>query len=142
MEIITENSEIQEKKNNIKELPFSLKAAALLLIVYGIIGLSYYLFTLLYSIGNNQFLTHLEYKGFNGTYLLIPIFSEVLSHLSIILAGFLTFNGKKLGMYFFYFAFFFSIGFSFIFLSDINYAEIIIGAIILITYLLQKKTLK
>jgi len=142
VETITENSEIEEKKNNKKALPFSLKAAALLLIVYGIIGLSYYLFTLLYSIGNNQFLTHLEYKSFNGTYLLIPIFSEVLSHLSIILAGFLTINGKKLGMYFFYFGFFFSICFSFIFLSDINYAEIIIGAIILIIYLLQKNTLK
>ena len=142
MEIITENSEIEEENNNIKELPFLLKAVALLLIVYGIIGLSYYLFTLIYSIGNNQFLTHLEYKSFNGTYLLIAIFSEVLLHFSIILAGFLTFYRKKSGMYFFYFAFFFSIGFSFIFLSDINYAEIIIGAIILIIYLLQKNTLK
>lgn len=142
METITENSKIEEKKLNKKELPFLLKAVALLLIVYGITGLSYYLFTLLYSIGNNQFLTHLEYKNFTGTYLLIPVSSAVLLNLSIVLAGFLTFYGKRSGMYFYYFAFFFSVGFSFIFLSDINYAEIIIGAIILIIYLLQKKTLK
>ncbi len=123
---------IEEQKPDKKRLPFLLKASALLLIVYGIIGLSYYLFTALYSIGNREFLEQLEYSNFKGNALFIPLLIEILLHIIIILAGFFIIYRKKHGPYYFYFALAFSMAFSFFFLGRFNTAEMIIGSILLV----------
>lgn len=115
-----------------KSLPFMVKAAALLLIVYGMIGLAYYLFTAVYSIANPQFLESLEFKNFKGSALFLPITIELLVHVSIIISGFFIFSGKKAGLGFFYFSLFFSLFFFIVFARYFNYAEIIIGFLMLV----------
>ena len=119
------------KDKNARSLPFILKAAALLLIVYGIIGLGYYLFTTIYSLSNSQFLENLAFKNFKGNALFIPVAIEILVHISLVLSGFLIFYKKKTGLWFFYFSLFFSLFFFIVFTSYINYAEIIIGFLVL-----------
>ena len=130
---------IEEQKPDKKGLPFLLKASALLLIVYGIIGLSYYLFTALYSIGNREFLEQLEYSNFKGNALFIPLLVEILLHITIIMAGFFIIYRKKQGSYYFYFALVFSMVFSFFFLSRFNTAEMIIGFILLVIIFFTRK---
>jgi phosphatidylserine synthase len=118
-----------------KPMPLMIKAIALLLIVYGVIGLSYYLFAAIYSISNPHFLENLEFKSFKGDALFIPLTVEVLVHISIVLSGFLIFYKKKSGLWFYCFSLFFSLLFFIIFTSYINYAEIIIGSLLLIVLL-------
>ena len=118
-----------------KPMPLMIKAIALLLIVYGVIGLSYYLFATIYSISNPHFLENLEFKSFKGNALFIPLTVEVLVHISIVLSGFLIFYKKKSGLWFYCFSLFFSLLFFIIFTSYINYAEIIIGSLLLIVLL-------
>lgn len=130
-----------EIKQTIKPLPLLVKAAALLLIVYGIIGLSYYLFDLVYSIINPHFLESLKFKNFVGKTLFIPIIIEILVHISVVLAGFLIFYKKKSGLYFYYFSLFFSLIFFILFLNHINFAEIIIGSILLLILFLYRSHL-
>jgi hypothetical protein len=130
---------IEEQKPNKKGLPFLLKASALLLIVYGIIGLSYYLFTALYSIGNREFLEQLEYSNFKGNTLFIPLLIEILLHIIIILAGFFIIYRKNQGSYYFYFALTFSMAFSFFFLGRFNTTEMIIGSILLVIIFFTRK---
>ncbi len=121
-----------------KPMSLIVKAAALLLIVYGIIGLGYYLFATIYSITNPHFLENLEFKGFKGNALFIPVTIEVLVHISIVLSGFLIFYKKKSGLWFYCFSLFFSLFFFIVFTSYINYAEIIIGSLLLIVLLVYR----
>jgi phosphatidylserine synthase len=118
-----------------KPMPLMIKAIALLLTVYGVIGLSYYLSATIYSIMNLHFLENLEFKSFKGDALFIPLTVEVLVHISIVLSGFLIFYKKKSGLWFYCFSLFFSLLFFIIFTSYINYAEIIIGSLLLIVLL-------
>ena len=129
----TENKSGDTADSPSKSLPFVVKAAALLLIVYGIIGLAYYLFTAIYSIANPHFLESLEFKNFKGNALFLPIIIELLVHGAIIISGFFIFSRKKAGLWFFYFSLFFSLFFFIVFARYFNYAEIIIGFLILVT---------
>lgn len=127
-----ENSNDTNVEQTTKPLPLLVKATTLLLIVYGIIGLSYYLFTTIYSLSNLHFLENLEFKNFEGNALFIPVSVEVLVHVSVVLSGFLIFYKKKAGLYFYYFSLFFSLFFFIVFTGYFNYAEIIIGFLILL----------
>ena len=118
-----------------RSMPLIVKAVALLLTVYGVIGLGYYLFAAIYSISNPHFLENLEFKSFKGNALFIPVAVEVLVHISIVLSGLLIFYKKKSGLWFFGFSLFFSLFFFIVFTSYINYAEIIIGSLLLIVLL-------
>ena len=128
----TGNTDVEQTT---KPMPLMIKAIALLLIVYGVIGLSYYLSATIYSIMNLHFLENLEFKSFKGDALFIPLTVEVLVHISIVLSGFLIFYKKKSGLWFYCFSLFFSLLFFIIFTSYINYAEIIIGSLLLIVLL-------
>ena len=129
------------KPNNARPLPFILKAAALLLIVYGIIGLGYYLFTTIFSLSNPQFLENIEFNNFKGNTLFIPVTIKILVHISIVLSGFLIFYKKKAGRWFFYFSLFFSLFFFIVFTSYINYAEIVIGFLVLVILFVYRSRL-
>ncbi len=127
-----------EQPNNIPEaqtakpLPFLVKATALLLIVYGVIGFGYYLFALIYSVVNPHFLENLTFNKFSGNALFIPVSVEVLVHISVLLSGFLLLYKKKTGLYFYYFSLFFSLFYFIVIHNYINYAEIITGFLLLI----------
>ncbi len=120
-----------------KKLPFLVKAASLLLIVYGIIGLGYYLFTTVYSIGNPGFLKNLEYSSVKGNYLFVPLTIEILVHSFFVIAGFLIIKGKKRGTYYFYFGYIIAIGYTTFFLGSFSPLEAGMGllvALLLIVY--------
>jgi hypothetical protein len=126
------NITIVKKENRENRLPGLLKGTALLLIVYGITGFIYYFTVVIYSFVNNDFLSNLEYNNFNGNYLYIPLFVDLMIHLAIILSGFLLIYRKKQGTYYYYISYFFTIGFSTFILNRINLPEITLGLIILI----------
>ncbi len=132
MKIDTEQSNNIPEAQSVKPLPFLVKATALLLIVYGVIGFGYYLFVLIYSIVNPHFLENLTFNKFSGNTLFIPVSIEVLVHVSVLLSGFLLLYKKKTGLYFYYFSLFFSLFYFIVIHSYINYAEIIMGFLLLI----------
>ncbi len=142
METDIENTINEQTGNPGKNsLPLLLKATALLLVVYGILGFGYYATVVVYSMINTTFFDQLEYNNFNGNYLYIPLFIDLLIHIGIILSGFLLLYGKKRGAYYYYFSFFFTVGFSAFILNRFNIPEIVIGSIVLIIILLQSSKL-
>ncbi len=122
-----------------KKFPFLVKAASLLLIVYGLIGLGYYLFTTIYSIGNPEFLKDLEYSGVEGNYLFVSLSIEILVHAFFVIAGFLIIKGKKRGMYYFYLGYIIAIGYTTFFLGSFSPIEAGMGLLIVLLLLLYKK---
>jgi len=122
-----------------KKLPFLVKAASLLLIVYGIISLGYYLFTTVYSIGNPEFLKNLEYSGIEGNYLFVPLAIEILVHSFFVIAGFLIIKGKKRGTYYFYFGYIIGIGYTTFFLGNFSPIEAGMGLLILLPLIVYNK---
>ena len=136
-----ENLEMTEKRDSKASIPFLLKAAALLIIVYGIFGLAYYTYVVLYSTVNTDFFMHLEYHSFRGNSLYLPLTIEFLIHLGLILSGFLMIYRKKVGAYLFYSSFFVALVFSVFVLDYINLTEIIIGSILLIIILVNRNHL-
>ena len=134
-ESIEQQSEIVQQK----KLPFLVKAVSLLLIVYGIIGLGYYLFTTVYSIGNSEFLKNLEYSGVEGNYLFVPLVIEILIHSFFIIAGFLMIKGKKRGTYYFYLGYIIAIGYTTFFLGSFSPIEAGTGLLIVLLLILYNK---
>jgi hypothetical protein len=130
--------QIAEKKDDKKKLPFLVKAVALFLIVYGGIGFFYYLFVLIFSLINPQFLHNLQYESFKGTYLLMPLFFKVIFNAAFIIAGIFFLLRKRKGQHFFYYTIFVSFLFSLFFLNYFNVIDFAIILIILIIIWINK----
>jgi len=122
-----EDSKQNIKKNVKKPLPVLVKAIAIFLVVYGVVGFLYYLSVFVYSFVNPAFLINLEYFDFKDEGLLFPVIMELLINIMFVISGILILKRNQQGNIIFYFTFFVSLFFSYVFLNHFNYIYCCIG---------------
>jgi hypothetical protein len=124
-----------------RQLPFVFKTIVYFILVYSILGLSFFLFVLFYQLFDRNFLLEWKYKGFDSVTIIIYLMLQAVLHGGLLLSAIQLFKLKKTGFFIFAISYLVLTILSFFMYYESGWISAVIGIIVLAILIIYLKIL-